>query len=258
MKISRRIVYIVVFFTLLLHVFESYATNEIESAERYNYAGALYREGKFNEAMSIYQELIDGGINNPDLYCNAANTAYRNGSLGKAILYLERALKLSPSDRVVIENLVYLNSIKKDNEPENSNVVLAFLAKRYNTLNVNSLALWSCMSFAIAMFFATGALFVRTWKRITLCAISILCGLLFFFSSGILIQKIHALNTVTEAIIMEDEAHAYSGPGTDNTHIFTIHEGTKVFIERSQDLWNLIRLKSGAAGWIQTELMEKI
>ena len=73
-----------------------------------------------------------------------------------------------------------------------------------------------------------------------------------------LIHKIHVNNTLTEAIIMADEAHAYSGPGTDNTHIFTIHEGTKTVIERSQNSWNLIRLQSGAGGWIRADLMEKI
>ena len=56
---------------------------------------------------------------------------------------------------------------------------------------------------------------------------------------------------------MTDEANAYSGPGSENTRIFTIHEGTKVVIERNQDYWNLIRLKSGAGGWIQSENMKE-
>ena len=57
---------------------------------------------------------------------------------------------------------------------------------------------------------------------------------------------------------MADEASAYSGPDIDNIHIFTIHEGTKVVIERSQDDWNLVRLMSGAGGWIRDGLMEPI
>ena len=96
------------------------------------------------------------------------------------------------------------------------------------------------------------------WKRVTIIGISSLCGLIFIFSTGIFIQKVHHNLTVVEGIVMSEEALAYSGPGSENTHIFTIHEGTKVIIERSQDSWNLIRLKSGAGGWIKDELMEQI
>lgn len=55
-----------------------------------------------------------------------------------------------------------------------------------------------------------------------------------------------------------DEAKAYSGPGKENTNIFTINESTKVAIERGQNSWNLIRFKSGAGGWIHSDWMEEI
>jgi len=112
--------------------------------------------------------------------------------------------------------------------------------------------------FAVAMLFATGALFFQHWKKTASIVISICCVLIFIFSTGLFIHKINRNNTVREAIIMLDEVKAYSGPGQDNTHIFTIHEGTKVVIERQENSWNLIRLKSGAGGWIHSEAMEEI
>ena len=89
-------------------------------------------------------------------------------------------------------------------------------------------------------------------------SLSIFCVLAFIISTGLFTHKIHKNNTVIEAIIMIDEAEAYSGPGKENTHIFTINEGTKVVIDRGQNSWNLIRLKSGAGGWVQSDCMEKI
>jgi len=232
--------------------------SEIQAAELYNQAGTLYQNDKFSEALNIYEELIDNGITNPDLYYNASNAAYRSGSLGKAILYLERSIKLAPSDPDAISNLIYLNSLKKDSEPPNGNVVMAFLSRQYNSINVNSAALWSGMSFALAMLLATGALFLKNWKRTTSIGLSLFCALAFIVSTGLFVHKIHRNNTVIEAIVMMDEAEAYSGPGKENTHIFTINEGTKVVIERGQDSWNLIRLKSGAGGWIHSDCMEEI
>ena len=258
MKLLLRIVYTIVFSTVLLTAFESFAANEDNPAERFNKAGALYRDGQFSMALSIYEELIRSGITNPDLFYNTANSAYRTGSLGKAILYLERALKLAPSDKEALANLAHLNSIKKDQEPEHSNVVLAYLTRHYEAITVNSASLWSVVAFACSMILATGALFVRKWKRTVFIAVSSLCGLIFIFSTGIFIQKVHHNLTVIEGVIMAEEAPAYSGPGIENTHIFTIHEGTKVVIERTRDSWNLIRLNSGAGGWIKGEFMEQI
>lgn len=258
MKILSRTGYLIFLLAILLTASESFAAGEIDATTRYNEAGALYRDGQFDRSLSIYEELIGEGINNPDLYYNTSNAAYRTGSPGKAILYLERALKLAPSDKEALANLAYLNSIKKDQEIDNSNVVLVFLTRRYNAVNVNSAAVWSGAVFAAAMAFLTAALFVRKWKRVIFAVAASLLGLVFIVSTGIFFQKVHHNSTVIEGIIMTEEAPAYSGPGVENTHIFTIHEGTKVVIERNQDAWNLIRLNSGAGGWIKDELMEEI
>ncbi|MBT4483533.1 MAG: hypothetical protein HOC71_07630 [Candidatus Latescibacteria bacterium] len=258
MKLLLKIVCLIVFSIVLLLVSGLEAAIAVTPAERFNEAGALYRDGQFSRALDIYEELIRSGIANPDLNYNASNAAFRAGFVGKAILHLERTLKLAPSDKDALSNLVYLNSIKKDQEPRNPNVVLAFLNRRYNAVNVNTAALWSGYLFVFSMVFATGALFMRKWKRMTLIVVSFLCGLGFAVSTGILIQKVHYASTVVEGIIMTEEASAYSGPSVENTHIFTIHEGTKITIQRTRDSWNLIKLKSGAGGWIKDELMEKI
>ncbi len=258
MKSLLRIVYISVFFIAIASSFQSLADSGVSAAEQYNNAGALYRDGKFSEALYIYEDLIRSGIANPDLFYNASNAAYRKGSPGKAILYLERALKLAPSDKEVLANLAYLNSIKEDREPVESNVVLAFLARRYTAITVNSAAIWSGIMFALTMALVTCSLFFKAWKKGMLLTVSMLCGLLFFLSTVVFIEKAHHNSTVVEGVIIAGEAPGYSGPGTENTHIFTLHEGTKIIIERTQDPWNLIRLKSGAGGWINAGLMEQI
>ena len=258
MKIVSIIVCFIVFSFTLLTAFDLPALDERKLAERFNEANTLYRDNQFAGALRIYEELIQNGIVNPDLYYNAANAAHRIGATGKAILYLERASKLAPSDKEVNANLAYLNSIKKDQEPENTNVVLAFLSRHYNAININSVALWSGVTFALCLVFATVALFLKGWKQLTLYAVSILFGVMFITSTGVFIQKLHYNSTVVEAIIMAEEANAYSGPGDENIHIFTIHEGTKVVIERTQNEWKLIRLKSGAGGWIKADLVEQI
>lgn len=229
-----------------------------QAAARYNEANSLYQNGGFADALGIYEELIEGGIQNPDLYYNAANASYRAGHLGRAILYLERAKKLAPSDSDIRSNLAYLNSIKTDHEQVDENVVVEFIGSLYERLTVNTVMWWSAITFLIAMACATGYLFTTGWHRKALLSTGIVMTLVFLTASGIAGEKIYRQKTVIEAVVITDTAEAYSGPGSENTHIFTIHEGSKVVVERGQNDWLLIRLKSGAGGWINNKALVKI
>ena len=42
--------------------FDIHARNDNDPAALYNRAGALYREGKFPEALELYEQLIEQGI----------------------------------------------------------------------------------------------------------------------------------------------------------------------------------------------------
>lgn len=239
-----------------LTVFCQPPLSDQEAAALYNKAGSLYDSEHYEESLAIYENLISQGIDNPDLLYNAANAAYRTGSTGKAVVYLERARRLAPSDRDILSNIEYLNSVKTDQEPESDNAVTAFITRHYNAININTAALWSGVSFALAMLFLTASLFTGSLKRLVSVTVAGMLIFVFIAATGVLFHKAHRNATVIEAVIMAEEASAYSGPGTDNTHIFTIHEGTKVTVERSQDGWNLIRLSSGAGGWIVADSME--
>jgi pentatricopeptide repeat protein len=238
---------------------ESYAASfGTESAALYNRSGDLYRQGKFDEALEIYERLIKEGIKDPDLFYNASNAAYRLNMTGKAVLYLERSLKLAPSDPDARANLAFINSRKQDKETPSMNAVTAFLENLYDRINVNSAAYWSGITFALMMLSAIGLLFRGGWIRLTIASVVAAFGLMFIVSTVFLVQKVHHESTVKEAVIMTGEVNAYSGPGSENTHIFTIHEGTKVFIERNQNSWDLIRLKSGVGGWVAADSLQAI
>ena len=255
---------IVLFFIFLFSLFFplSQASKAVsfgtESAALYNRAGDLYRQGKFTEALDIYERLIKESIKGPDLFYNASNAAYRLTMTGKAVLYLERSLKLAPSDPDALANLAFINSNKQDKETPPMNAVTAFLENMYDRININSAAYWSGITFALMMLSAIGLLYFGGWIRLTLITAAALCGFMFIVSTVFLVQKVHHESTVTEAVIMTGEVNAYSGPGSENTHIFTIHEGTKVFIERNQNSWDLIRLNSGVGGWVAADSLQAI
>ncbi len=228
-----------------------------EAAQQYNEAGRLYLRGEYEKALSTYEKLIASGIANPDLYFNASNAAYRCGDIGHAILYVERTLKLSPSDEDALVNCTYLNSIKQDQETTDQNLFFSLFIRKYESITINTAAKTSLASFALSLLLCSGVLFLVQWKRKSLFVLAGIAGFCFLLSTGIAIQKMNQAEIVN-AIVIVDEIPSYSGPGTENTHLFTIHEGTKVTIDRREGEWYLIRLKSGAGGWIRAEGLEEI
>ena len=58
---------------------------------------AFFR-GDFEKAITRYEELVESGVRDPDVYFNLATAYARNQDLGHAILYFERASRLDPSD----------------------------------------------------------------------------------------------------------------------------------------------------------------
>ncbi len=71
------------------------------------------------------------------------------------------------------------------------------------------------------------------------------CGV----GSALLATKAGDMNTPA-AIVLAAETIGRSGPGDDFLQAFTLHEGTKVVLERKEGPWGLVRLPNGIGGWI--------
>jgi len=69
-----------------------------------------YADGLYNNAISSYTKVLDEGYESADLYYNLGNACFKTDDLASAILYYEKALKLSPNDDDIVFNLNVANS----------------------------------------------------------------------------------------------------------------------------------------------------
>jgi tetratricopeptide (TPR) repeat protein len=75
-----------------------------ETVQRLRDAEALYRDGKYLEALDTYQALEEEGLRGWVLDYNAGNAAFRAGKLGWAVYFYERAARANPRDPDVRHN----------------------------------------------------------------------------------------------------------------------------------------------------------
>jgi SH3-like domain-containing protein len=62
-----------------------------------------------------------------------------------------------------------------------------------------------------------------------------------------------------EAIVLQAQVDVMSAPLDDETlTIFTVHEGTKVRIDRLSEEWAEVVLEDGRVGWVPVGVLETI
>ncbi|MCB0570031.1 MAG: tetratricopeptide repeat protein, partial [Phaeodactylibacter sp.] len=109
-RIYRRFRFAAMLF-LLLGMAPAIIAQPLQQLEEANQA---FLDKNFEEAIGLYESILQDGYYAPGLYYNLGNAYFRVGKLGKAILHYERALKWSPDDEQVLQNLEIARSQLKD------------------------------------------------------------------------------------------------------------------------------------------------
>ena len=243
---------------LIFVVFAGSAYGAGTGASTYNEANALYRQGEFRKAAGRYEEVVSRGVRNGNVFFNLGNAYFKAGETGLAILAYERALRLMPDDEDVLANLRFVNAVKEDKSPDDDlNLATRILSSGYRLLSADVLA----VSGSVCLFMLAAAAVIRLLsasRRSLWIGLLVLAGMGFCGSGALLTYRVYTESSVSEAIVIADEVRGRSGPGDDYLLVFTIHEGTKVTIERMEDRWYLVRLPNGIGGWLPGTAMEII
>jgi tetratricopeptide (TPR) repeat protein len=223
-------------------------------------AGEYYRNGEFENAIKIYKELRTEGYEGTSLCFNLANSYYRIGQLGNAILNFERALKLSPSDEDTKHNLAFANLSTVDRiQPLPTFFLFEWWESILASLSVNG---WTYLTYfffilltiLIVIYFFAKTIFQQ--KLILFSGLGMLAVLLIVIS--LLIVKINREENIIEGVVIEQSVTVKTSPDIKSTDAFVIHEGLKVNLEDRLDNWVKIRLADGKVGWIEYDDVERI
>ena len=219
-----------------------------------------YIDGDYAAAVTAYQAIENRGYSSSRLYYNMGNAYYKQGQIGRAILYYNRALVVSPSMDDARHNLEIAEAQTKDNIA----VVPEFFLNRYmRTLrSAISCSAWSVMSVA---FFGVMLLFLLIFllgSRIKVRKVGFygaVVSLLLFVV--VTIFGISARNSIIDrpaAIVMSSAISVKSSPDRAATDLFVLHEGTKVEVSSEVDGWSEITIADGKKGWTESAHLERI
>jgi len=215
-------------------------------------ANEYYKNNCYQLAIEEYNKLLLDGFEGTSLYYNLGNAHYRLGKIGYAILYYEKALKISPNDEDVLHNIALAKLNLKDKVDTLPPFFIFNLWE--GLLSAFSVSGWTIIVYIffilsllsiVAYFFSRSLAQQRLsfFSGISLVAILILSIIL-------LVVKINKEFNVKDGIIVESLLIVKSSPDYSAKDSFQIHEGLKVRVEDNVDDWVKIRLDDGKIGWI--------
>jgi tetratricopeptide (TPR) repeat protein len=217
---------------------------------------ALYENGEYVKAEANYKKILPYGIENPLVYYNLGNACFKQNKIGEAILYYEKALKLSPNDEDILDNLAYASTLAYDKiEVAEESPPTRFLKNLHYFFSLDTqLVLIIVLLYLLSLLGAYFFLRRRRGKETDFFSISIsllaFLLLLLLLSAGI---KIHQAEYVYHGIVLIEKVDVLSGPGETNAILFPMHEGLKVRIREERGEWFQISLPNGLNGWVRKE-----
>ncbi len=211
-----------------------------------------YRSGHYQEAVKLYRQILDAGLESPEVYYNLGNCYYKLNRLGLAILYYRKAKRLNPSDRDVAFNLQLARArvIDRVTLPPQF-VLLAWWHRLVRRYSVDQLAWWLTVAFAFTVTALGIRLLVTRWSLRRLFSWLGTAGATAFLVIGLLFWATWKTQAgQQEGVVLSSAVTVQSAPDEQSTQLFVLHEGTEVIVEESRGNWSRIRLLDGKEGWV--------
>lgn len=235
-------------------------SEEFSAEKSWDAANKAYQEADYKRAETLYRAILEQGLHSAKLYYNLANTLFKQEKLGEAILYYNKALRLSPADEDVRHNLEYAENSTKDSIEQIPEFFLfAWIRAVRNLMSCDG---WTIFSLVILVIGLAAALFYLLAQRISTRKagfyVMVLAALLFLVATLFANYERKAIVNHNEAIVMSSAVSVKSSPDRAATELFVLHEGTKLSIGERMDGWVEVRIADGRKGWIESSRIAEI
>lgn len=233
-------------------------------------ADSAYTADNFALAEQLYQQAAAEEGTSSTLFYNLGNTYYRQGQLGRAILYYERALKLDPANEDARTNLAFVNSKIIDEPGDRGSVMTKLMDKTVAQARSNT---WSWLALGAFTLLLVGALTYVFASNVALRKLSFFGGLcmLGVTIAFVILALVGArkAESTTSAIIVAPSTQLSTSPRVPkdkSEQAILLHEGTRVEILDSvatpgdslNPMWLDVSVDNTHRAWISATDVERI
>lgn len=236
------------------------AASALGNEQIWDEANTAYVNANYPRAIELYHSIEDQGLASAKLYYNMGNAYFKTDDMGHAILYYNKALRLSPGDQDIRYNLDVANSYTKDRIQVVPELFLTrWIRSVRQTISGNAWAVLSLVFFAVMLVAVMAYMLVHSllFRKIGFFA-TIVSLLLFVITTSFAVTERRHATSPTEAIVMRASVSVKAAPEKNSTDMFVLHEGTKVRVGNSVEGWIEVTIADGNKGWLEERTIEMI
>ncbi|WP_269226850.1 tetratricopeptide repeat protein [Flavobacterium eburneipallidum] len=220
----------------------------------------LYQKGKYELAIKEYESILAGKKESAELYFNLGNCYYKLNKVAPAIYNYEKALVLNPDDAEITNNLKFAQKLQIDEIKVVPTVGFSKMIQDFTSVFHYNTWAWIAVGFSVLFLgFFVGYYFSQTTlsKRIFFIAMFVLLLFLLISVSAGISEK-NDFENDKPAIVFAAVIEIKSEPQKSSNTIFSLHEGTKVFVLETLNNWRKIQLTDGTEGWIEKTAIKEV
>ena len=206
-------------------------------------ANQAYKEGRFQDAAALYEELIANSPVGGGVYFNLGAAYLKLDRIGLAILNYEKARILAPRDPDLHFNLGVAQDKRLDQIEQADEFFMSGLVRRFTGMEI----FWiiAVLNFFLCFFYIVRLFKPAEWNFYTAMAVGLIWLTAVFFG----IAKWYDASQDHRAVVIADKIDVRAGPGDKDTLLFQLHDGSPVFLERREGDWSLVRFSQEKRGW---------
>ena len=219
-------------------------------------ANQAYAARQYDDAIRIYENLLQNGGLSASVYYNLSNAYYLKGEIGKAVLGYQRALMLEPNAADIAANLAALRQVRGLSAPD--------VPWWERPLLVFSLDAWAWLSFMSLTVAMLGVLARAVWLNVGATkkcphrffyGMTTVGGLVLLLAVGGVFAQNERLD---RQVVMIDAAPLKVSPFANAGDLASLKEGDLVKpLKRHQD-FTYIKSVSGQKGWVSSGSLQAV
>ncbi len=248
-KLLKKLKNLAIITLCLLITSTGYSNNQNDDA------ALAYDQGNIVEAESIYLGQLKRGYGNAALLYNLGNCAFRKGDYGNALVYYEKARRLSPRDSDIIENLNFvrdqlnLSSVYKNDNP--MDVIHSFQDKlRPDEWLLATALIWFTFWLILG---------ILRWKQMPLRIMPVIILVVFLLTIYSYFEQMRGTYRSNQGIVTFANTPLYRMPGqsANETAKQVLKVGDYISIVEQRSEWSRIRIDE-AEGWVKNSVLQRI
>ncbi|HEX4263346.1 MAG TPA: tetratricopeptide repeat protein [Verrucomicrobiae bacterium] len=217
-----------------------------DASAGFDAANGLYEQGKFAEAASAYQQMIQSGTVSAAIYFNLGNASFKSGQVGRAIAAYRNAEKITPRDADVRANLQFVRG-KVQNPSFSPSLGQRWIA----VLTINE---WAGLAAAVLWIWLAlmAAVQLRPALKESLRTLLWCSGFATVLLSGC-VGAAWSGNSTRTAIVIVQDAATHNGPLDEAPIGATVHDGAELSVLDTKNDWLQVRVDGGRIGWLKRD-----